>query len=380
MAIANREFARRTAVPRTKRPVTLIQGDGVGPEVMTAAMTVIDATDADIEWDVRQAGAAAASERGASLPDDVVESIRSTGVALKGPTATTTGGERPVSVRLRAALDLEFGVRPVRAWPGVHAPVPSVGAGFDVMLLRMLGQDLYAGLELEADDEAAADLRRVWASRGQRLPKDTAFSLKPMSDRAIERFARAALAYARLHGRRRVTIVHKATVMRATDGRFKSIVEAAAARLGGFEVDDRLVDTACLDLIRHPERFDVLLMPVMYGDIVSDVMAGLTGGLGLAPGANVGRHTAVFEPVHGTAPTLAGLDRANPIAAILTGAMLLRHIGRGEEAHRIETAVACTLREGRTLTYDLAGLPRGDARAASTRAMTYAVIAALPSR
>lgn len=358
--------------------VTFIPGDGIGPEVMGAARAVIDATGARIGWDVRQAGAAAAAAGGESLPADVVESIRATRVALKGPTATATRGERAVSVRLRAELDLELGIRPIRSWPGIVGAVQQVPpSSLDIVLIRMLGEDLYAGLEFDADDPAAVDLRRVWASRGRVLPEDTAFSFKVMSDRAIERFARAALAQARAQGRRRITIVHKATVMRATDGRFRSIVAEAAARVGGFEVEERLVDTVCLDLIRHPDRFDVLLTPVMYGDILSDVIAGLAGGLGVAPGANIGQHAAVFEPVHGTAPSLAGLDRADPIAAILTGAMLLRHLDMPAEAQRIETAVGCILADGSVLTYDLAGVPRDHERAASTRAMAEAVIAAM---
>jgi isocitrate dehydrogenase (NAD+) len=372
--------AHRGAAKRVVRPVTLIPGDGIGPEVMTAARTVIDASGALIDWDVRQAGATAAADGGSSLPDELIESIRATRVAFKGPTATGTSGERPVSVRLRAALDLELGVRPVRTWTGIRSPTAAGSPGFDILLLRMLGEDLYAGLELEADDPAAADLRRLWADRGRALPKDTAFSLKPLSERAMERFARAALAYARIHGRRHITIVHKATVMRQTDGRFLAIVEKSARCLGGFQVDERLIDTVCLDLVRHPERFDVLLTTVMYGDILSDLIAGLAGGLGLAPGANLGAHTAVFEPVHGTAPSLAGQDRADPIAAILTGAMLLRHLDMAAEATRIESAVGCALREARSLTYDLAGITRQDARAASTRALTEAVVAALPDR
>ena len=363
-----------------RRRVTLIPGDGIGPEVVGAARAVIDATGADIEWDVRAAGASATAGGGDSLPGGVVESIRATGVALKGPTASSTNGKRPVSVRLRAALGLEVGVRPIRSWPGVASTIGLNGAALDVMLLRMLDEDLYAGHELEADDPAAADLRRALAARGRRVPPDTAFSLKTMSTGAIDRFARAAIAHAKDRGRRRITIVHKATVMRATDGRFLEIVRDVAAELGGLEVEDRLVDTACLELIRHPDRFDPILGPVQYGDILSDVIAGIGGGLGLAPGANLGPDAAVFEPVHGTAPRLAGLDRADPIATILTGAMLLGHIGAAEAATRIEDAVGIALGEGRVRTYDLGARPRDDPAADGTTAMTEAVIAALPGR
>lgn len=370
----------RDPVRPTPRIVTLIPGDGIGPEVIGAARAVIDATRAPIEWDVQDAGAGAAERRGASLHADVVESIRSSTVALKGPTGTSTTGERPVSVRLRAELHLQLGVRPIRTWTGSNRLAhPGAPRGLDVMLLRMLGEDLYAGLELDPLDLAAVDLRRTFAARGRRLPKDTAFSLKPMSERAIERFARAALAHARLHGRRKITIVHKATVMRETDGRFLSIVRDAAARMPGFDVDDRLIDTVCLELVRHPERFDVLLAPVMYGDILSDLLAGLAGGLGIAPGANLGPDIAVFEPVHGTAPGLAGLDRADPLAAILTGVMLLRHVDLHAAANRVESAVESVLADG-PLTYDLAGLPRLHPDAATTATVTQAVIDRLPTR
>ena len=370
----------RSADPTERRRVTLIPGDGIGPDVMGAAKAVIDATGVAIAWDVREAGATASSNGLGSMPDEAVASIRSTGVALKGPTATATSGERPVSVRLRAALGLQLGVRPVRSWPGVAAVTSPDAAGMDVLLLRMLGEDLYAGLELEPDDPAAEQLRQALAARGQAVAPDTAFSLKTMSAGAIEQFARAALAHASARGRRRLTIVHKATVMRTTDGRFRSIVREVADEVGGFDVEDRLVDTVCLELIRHPERFDTLLAPVMYGDILSDVIAGLGGGLGLAPGANLGPAAAVFEPVHGTAPRLAGQDRADPIAAILTGAMLLRHVDEGAAADGVEAAVGRALAEGRVRTYDLAGGRRDDPEAAGTAAMTEAVIAALPDR
>jgi isocitrate dehydrogenase (NAD+) len=363
------------------RRVTLIPGDGIGPDVMAAATAVIEATGARITWDIQPAGAAAMATHGASLPGAVIESIRSTSVAFKGPTATATDGERPVSVRLRAELELELGVRPIRSWPGISSPAWTIGPGpVDVVVLRMLGEDLYAGLELDPKDPAADDLRRVWAARGRPLPGDTAFSQKPMSERAIARFARAALSHARLAGRRRITIVHKATVMRATDGRFLAIVRDIAEKMRGFEVEDRLVDTVCLELVRSPERFDVLITPMMYGDILSDLIAGLAGGLGVAPGANLGADVAVFEPVHGTAPSLAGLGRADPLAAILTGAMLLRHLELDSAADRIERAVESVLAAGESLTYDLAGVGRLDPSAVGTVGMTQAVIDRLPPR
>lgn len=358
----------------TRHAVVRIPGDGIGPSVIDAAAAVIEAVGVHIDWDIRLAGAGVAESTGEALPDDVIDAIRERGVALKGPTGTAIGGGRAVSVRLRAALELQLGVRPCRSWPGVAGSTPEL----DIMILRMTGEDLYAGLEFDALDSEAADLRAALAAKGHVVPPDTAFSLKPMSAGAIARFANAAVEYARAAGRRRITIVHKATVMRATDARFLEIVRAEATRHGDLAIEDRLVDTACLELVRHPERFDTLIAPVMYGDILADLVAGLSGGLGLVPGANLGRGAAVFEPVHGTGPRLIGSDRADPLAAILTGAMLVRHLGEVDAADRIEAAVGRVLSDARIRTYDLAGWSRDDPRAATTASMTEAVIHALP--
>lgn len=354
--------------------VTLIPGDGIGPEVTAAARTVLDATGVEIDWDVRHAGAAALERDGTSLPDATIESIRERGVALKGPTATTPGGSRSANVALRAALDLHTGIRPARSFPGVPAPF----AGVDLVVMRMTGEDLYAGIEWEPGGDAAEAVRRLARETlGAEVAADAGLSLKPLSASAARRFGRAALSHAEATGRRRVTIAHKATVMRHTDGVFLSALrELAAAEHPDLEVDDVLVDTLCGDLVRRPERYGALLMPTMYGDLVSDLAAGLVGGPGLAPGANVGDEHAVFEAVHGSAPRIAGRGRANPMAAILSGAMLLRHLGEGAAADAVEGAVAATLAAGRTLTYDLSA--GGDeASAASTASVAGAVAAAL---
>ncbi|MDQ3933770.1 MAG: isocitrate/isopropylmalate family dehydrogenase [Actinomycetota bacterium] len=322
--------------------VTLIPGDGVGPEVVGAARSVLDATGVEIGWE----------ERGA---EDAAASVRETGVALKGPTSTPVAGRRSLNLALRAELDLHTSIRPVRF------------GGVDLVVARMNGEDLYAGIELEPGSEAAREVIRL---AGAELPEDTGLSLKPLSASEAHRSTRRALAWAREAGRERVTIAHKATVMRQTDGVFLAVAreEAEAA---GLAVDDMLVDTVCGELARRPERFDVLLAPVMYGDLLSDLAAGIAGGPGIAPNANLGDNQAVFEPVHGSAPRIAGRGLANPFAAILAGAMLLRHLGEDAAALNVEGAVAAAAAEG-VVTYDLTA-SRDESVAASTAEVAEAV-------
>jgi isocitrate dehydrogenase (NAD+) len=324
---------------------TLIPGDGIGPEVIAAARTVLDATGVAIEWD----------ERGA---EDAAASIRERGAALKGPTSTKTAGERSLNVALRRELDLHTSIRPVAY------------GGIDLVVARMNGEDLYAGIEWEPGSEGAravADLARE--TLGAEIAPDAGISVKPLSEPEARRSVRTALRWAAGAGRRRVTIAHKATVMRHTDGVFLRVAreEAEAA---GLEVDDALVDTLCGEVVRRPERYDVLLAPVMYGDLLSDLAAGLAGGPGIAPNANLGDDLAVFETVHGSAPRRAGQGVANPFAAILAGAMLLRHLGESDAAVRVESAV----RRSAALTYDLA--PAGS-DGLSTAAVAEAVAASL---
>ena len=352
--------------------VTLIPGDGIGPEVVEAARRVMEATAVRLRWDVHEVGATAIERCGTPLPPAVLESVAGCGVALKGPVATaSSAGFRSVNLTLREQLGLQAGIRPARTWPGVAAPVE----GLDVVVVRMLAGDLYAGIEFAADSDAVARLNELVAEAcGRELPADAGVSLKPISPSETQAVARLALRYAREHGRRKVTIVHKATVMRATDGAFLAAARAVAQEQPtDLVVDDRLVDTICHDLAARPGRCDVLLTSMLYGDLLSDLCAGLSGGLGLAPGVNLGPSCAVFEAVHGTVAHQAGRDRANPLAVILSGAMLLRHIGEATAADRLEAAVAAVLADGRTLTYDLAGArdPAG------TTAVTDAVIAAL---
>jgi isocitrate dehydrogenase (NAD+) len=351
--------------------VTLIPGDGIGPEVSEAARRALEATGVAFEWDIQDLGAESYAREGPALLERAVDSIRERGVAIKGPTSTPSGsGFRSINIALRNALDLYTGIRPCKAYPGVRTPF----AGTDLVVVRMNHEDLYAGIEYRRDEEAAEQLRAlVRETRGVELSPDTGISLKPLSAHASARVARRAFEYAREHGRARVTAVHKATVMRYTDGLFLEACRDVAAGYPDIEFDDRLVDNVCHQLVSHPAECDVLLLPIMYGDIVSDVGAGLVGGLGMAPGANVGDEAAVFEAVHGSAPRQAGRDRANPFALMLSGVMLLRHVGERDAADRLEAAIAAVVREGRSVTYDL--MPtRDDPGAAATSQVTDAVI------
>jgi isocitrate dehydrogenase (NAD+) len=326
-------------IARSPHRVTLIPGDGIGPEVTAAARLAIEAAGVEIDWDVQFAGSAAFGRHGTALPASVVDSVRDRGAALKGPVATPRdAGSRSVNLALRERLGLHTGIRPCRAPPGISCPIP----GVDVVVARVLPGDLYAGIEYEAADTGADDLRRLVAESGAgHIPADAGISLKSISPGEVERAARCALEWARANGRQKVTVVHKAAVMRATDGAFlRTCLAVAEGEFPDLELDDRQVDAVCHDLVVRPRDLDVLLAPMLYGDLLSDLCAGLSGGLGLAPGANLGDGCAVFEPVHGTAPRLAGSGRANPMAAMLSAAMLLRHLGDQRAAARVEEAVA----------------------------------------
>jgi isocitrate dehydrogenase (NAD+) len=330
--------------------VCLIPGDGAGPEVAAAARLILDAAGAEIAWQTCEVGQAAYERSGEALPAAVVKAIEECGLALKGPVATPPGGPfRSVNVALRERLDLFLGVRPCRALPGVLTPFP----GTDVVVLRMHAGDLYAGIDYAPDDPAAAALRKTLGELGAPLGEDTGISVKPISASASERAAEAAFAWALANERKRVTIVHKANVMRGSDGVFLAAARAVASDFPALSVDDCLVDRVCADLVRHPGRFDVLFAPMLYGDIVSDLTAALCGGLGVAPGANLGERCAVFEAVHGTVSRRAGKRTANPVALILSGAMLLRHAGETDAAARVEAAVEAAVADG-VVTSDLA--------------------------
>jgi isocitrate dehydrogenase (NAD+) len=331
--------------------VTLIPGDGIGPELAEATRRVLEASGAALEWEVVDAGEAVMAQYGTPLPEHVLESIRRNRVALKGPITTPVGeGFRSVNVTLRQALGLYANVRPVRSIPGIEARYDDV----DLVIVRENTEDLYAGIE-------------------HMVGRDAAESIKIITREASERIARYAFEYAVANGRRKVTAVHKANIMKLSDGLFLESCRTIAAEYEGrIAFEDRIVDNMCMQLVQKPDLYDVLVLPNLYGDIVSDLAAGLVGGLGVAPGANIGTEAAVFEPVHGSAPKYAGQDRANPTALILSGALMLRHLGELAAAQRVEAALRAVIADGRTLTQDMGG-------SAGTRAFADAIVARLGS-
>jgi len=336
--------------------VTLIPGDGIGPEVAQAARTVVDATGVLVEWDFQEAGAAVVRDEGTPLPDRVLDSVRRSRTALKGPITTPVGsGFRSVNVALRQELDLFAAVRPARHYPGL----PSRHPGVDLVTIRENTEDLYRGIEFERGAPDTDRLRTALLHlAGYRVPDDAGVTVKPISITGTRRVVRYALEYAQRNGRRTVTVGHKANIMKFSDGVFLATALEVAKEYPEVDVREMQVDELAMWLAWEPETLDVLLLPNLYGDIVSDLSAGLVGGLGVAPGANLGWEYAVFEPVHGSAPDIAGRGVANPLAMILSAAMMLRHLSEREAAARVEAAVAELLRDGRSLTPDLGGRAR----------------------
>jgi isocitrate dehydrogenase (NAD+) len=349
--------------------VTLIPGDGIGPEVSEATRRVMDATGVGLEWTVEEAGAAALAREGTPLPDRILDSIRRTRVALKGPITTPVGvGFRSVNVALRHELDLFAAVRPSRSLPGVPSRHPDV----DLVVIRENTEDLYAGIEFERGAPETEELRRKLEEFGYEIRKDAGVTVKPISVTGARRIVRFAFEFARTHGRASITLGHKANIMLFSDGLFLRIFLEEAAENRDVDAREMHIDHLSMRLTRSPGDFDLLLLPNLYGDILSDLVAGLVGGLGLAPGANLGWEYAVFEPVHGSAPDITGTGRANPVAMILSGAMMLRHLGEGTAARSVEVAVDTVLSDGRVRTPDLGGT-------ASTADVADAVAAAVRS-
>ena len=331
--------------------VTLIPGDGIGPEISDAMREVVAATGVRIDWHVQTAGAAVMEQEGTPLPERVLDSVRETGTAIKGPVTTPVGsGFRSVNVALRRAFDLYACVRPCLSMPGDGSRYEDV----DLVIVRENTEDLYAGIEFdEGTDGARQIMATVEAAGVGTIKPDSAISLKPISVSGSERIVRYAFDYARANGRHKVTAVHKANIMKCTDGLFLHTAERVAADYPEIEFDARIVDATCMGLVQHPEDFDVLVLPNLYGDIVSDLCAGLVGGLGLAPGSNIGANQAIFEATHGSAPDIAGKDIANPTAMILSAAMMLDHLGEGAAAANIRTAVREVLAAGKQVTADI---------------------------
>jgi isocitrate dehydrogenase (NAD+) len=358
--------------------VTLIPGDGTGPELTEATRRVLEATGVSFDWDLRQAGEEVMEQYGGNpLPDETLDAIRETRVALKGPITTPVGsGFRSVNVGLRKGLDLYAQVRPCKTYPGVRARFEDV----DLIVIRENTEDLYAGIEYEQGTADAEELIAWIEAKGGKLRhRDAGISIKPISITGTRRIFEFAFDYARRNGRSKITAVHKANIMKFSDGLWLRVAREVAAENADVEFDDRIVDNMCMQLVQRPEEYDVLVLPNLYGDVLSDLCAGMIGGLGLAPGANFGDDVAVFEPTHGSAPKYAGQNKVNPMAQLLSAVLMLRHLDEREAADRLEQAIAEVIAEGRSVTYDMKPA-RDDPTAVGTSEVADAVIEKLGVR
>ncbi len=353
--------------------VTLIPGDGVGPEVSGATTRVLEATGIEFKWDIKIVGEEAQLRFGNPLPDDVLESIERNKVALKGPVTTPIGkGFRSVNVAIRKSLDLYACLRPCKTYPGI----PTQYNDIDIVIVRENTEDLYAGIEFARGTPEANELiDLIMRYRKIKVRDDSGFSMKVISEMGSERIARFAFEYARDNNRKKVSIAHKANILKFSDGLFLDTARRVAGEYRDIESEDVVIDALCMHLVTNPQQYDVIVLPNLYGDIVSDLCAGLIGGLGVASGANLGDNIAVFEPTHGSAPTLAGQNRVNPLAMMLSAIMMLRYLGEKKAADRLETAIAEVIAEGKKLTCDLMLNP--DQPAATTSEFADAVIAKL---
>ncbi len=352
--------------------VTLIPGDGVGPELSEATRRVLEGTGVEFEWDVQEAGADVMDKYGTPLPEHVLESIRANGVAIKGPITTPVGtGFRSVNVALRKELDLYACLRPCKWYKGVRSRYENI----DLVIVRENHEDLYAGIEFEQGKPETMKLIEVLEMLSQRkIREDSGISIKPISVTGTERIVRYAFEYAKKYGRRKVTAVHKANIMKFSDGLFLATArEVAEQEYPAVEFEDRIVDNLCMQLVQRPEEYDLLVLPNLYGDIVSDLCAGLIGGLGVAPGANIGDQAAVFEATHGSAPKYKGMNKVNPMAMMFSGVLMLRHLEEDDAADRLEAALAAVIEEGQAVTYDMKPA-RDDPTAVGTSEVADAVI------
>jgi isocitrate dehydrogenase (NAD+) len=351
--------------------VTLIPGDGVGPELSEATRRVLEATGVGFDWEIQEAGADVVDRYGTPLPDSVLESIRRNRVAIKGPITTPVGsGFRSVNVALRKELDLYACLRPCKWYRGVRSRYEDV----DVVIVRENTEDLYAGIEFEEGSPGAQELIEFIAEKtAKRIRDDAGISIKPISVWGTERIVRFAFDYARNSGRSKVTAVHKANIMKFTDGLFLETARRVAETYPDVDFEDRIVDNLTMQLVQRPEEYDVLVLPNLYGDIVSDLCAGLIGGLGVAPGANIGDEAAVFEATHGSAPKYKGMNKVNPMAMMLSGVLMLRYLEETEAANRLESAIAAVIAEGKSVTYDMKP-SRDDPTAVGTSQVADAVI------
>jgi isocitrate dehydrogenase (NAD+) len=352
--------------------VTLIPGDGTGPELTDATRRVLEATGVEFDWDVQEAGADTMDKHdGNPLPPQVLDAVREAGVALKGPITTPVGkGFRSVNVALRKDLDMYGQVRPIKSYPGVRSRFQDV----DLIVVRENTEDLYAGIEYEQGTPDALELIDWIKSKGGKLRHDDAgISIKPISVTGTRRIFEFAFDYARKNGRKKITAVHKANIMKFTDGLWLRVAGEVAAENPDIDFDERIVDNMCMQLVQRPEEYDVLVLPNLYGDVLSDLCAGMIGGLGMAPGANYGESVAVFEPTHGSAPKYAGQNKVNPMAQLLSGMLMLRHLEEHDAAQRLEDAIAAVIAEGKSVTYDMKPT-RDDPTAVGTSEVADAII------
>jgi isocitrate dehydrogenase (NAD+) len=356
--------------------ITLIPGDGIGPEVTKATRRVLEATGAEFNWDIVTVGVAAQETLGTPLPETVLTSIRKNRVALKGPVTTPVGsGFRSVNVALRKGLELYACLRPCKTYPGVPSPFQNI----DIIIVRENIEGLYSGIEFERGaPETARLIEFISGTVGEIVLPDSGISIKAISETRSRRIVRFAFEYARQYKRKKVTAVHKANIMKFSDGLFLAVARQVAGEYPDIEFEDMIVDNISMQLVQKPHQFDVIVAPNLYGDVLSDLCAGLIGGLGLAPGANLGDEIAVFEATHGSAPEFAGLNSVNPMAMMLSGVMMLRHLGEREQAERLEGAIAAVIAEGRNVTFDLR--PATPQMAVGTSQVADAVIEKLRGR
>jgi len=355
--------------------ITLIPGDGTGPEITEATRRCVDATGVKIDWEVVQAGADVMEKYGTPLPEEVLASIRKNKVALKGPITTPVGtGFRSVNVALRKELDLYACLRPCKSYKGVRSRYSNI----DLIVVRENTEDLYAGIEFEKGKQETADLIKTISSLSKKqIKQDSGISIKPISVSGTERIVKYAFEFAIKKGRKKVTAVHKANIMKFTDGLFLEVARKVAEQYKGkIEFEDRIVDNMCMQLVQKPELYDVLVLPNLYGDIISDLCAGLIGGLGVAPGANIGDGIALFEPTHGSAPKYKGQNKVNPVAMMLSAMLMLEYIGEVAASKKLENAIARVISKGKDVTYDMKE-NRDDPSAVGTSQMADAIIKAM---
>lgn len=352
--------------------VTLIRGDGIGPEIAEAMRRCVDATGAKIEWDVVEAGVDIMETEGTPLPQATIDAVQQNEFAIKAPITTPVGtGFRSINVHFRQLFDLYACLRPCKSYEGVRSRFEDI----DLVIVRENTEDLYAGVEYEKGSEDVAGLIN-WINdhSTRKITDDSGISIKPISVAGTERIVKFAFEYAQANGRKKVTSVHKANIMKYTDGLWLEVSREVAKRYPNIEFEDRIVDNMCMQLVQKPELYDVMVLPNLYGDILSDLCAGLVGGLGVAPGANIGDDKAIFEATHGSAPKYKGQNKVNPVALILSSVLLLRHMELREEADKLENAIAAVIAEGKDVTYDMKP-DRDDPTAVGTQEMADAIIA-----